>query len=78
MIATSPFVNTSVDDIPDLPSEAVNQPIRVWAIEETRMHLEGFDFVPGSADQIWHAQGKQVDRYLLHGAQRESRQEDKP
>jgi hypothetical protein len=31
------------------------------------MHLEGFDFVPGSADQIWHAQGQQVDRWQLDG-----------
>ena len=55
-------------DIPDLLRDAVNQPKRVWEIEETRMHLEGFDFVPGSANQIWHAQGEQVDRYVLHGA----------
>lgn len=29
------------------------------------MHLGGFDFIPGKPHQIWHAQGKQVDRYEL-------------
>ncbi|HAA50186.1 MAG TPA: hypothetical protein DCE43_10735, partial [Planctomycetaceae bacterium] len=28
---------------------------------------EGFDFVPGHPDQIWHSQGGQVDRYRLDG-----------
>ena len=54
-------------DIPETLTKAVNRPTRVWNIEETRMHLEGFDFVPGSPNQIWHAQGKGVDRYVLDG-----------
>ncbi len=53
-------------DIPDVLTEAINEPTRVWNIQETRMHLEGFDFVPGTPDQIWHAQGKWVDRYSLN------------
>lgn len=54
-------------DIPDpLPIPATkNQPTRVWEIQETKMHLEGFDFVPGHPNQIWEAQGSQVDRYEL-------------
>ena len=51
--------------IPDKLTSKVNQPIRFWMIEETRMHLEGFDFVPDHPDHIWHAQGGQVDRYQL-------------
>lgn len=54
-------------EIPDKLTEAVNRPARVWKIQETKMHLEGFDFVPGHPSQIWHAQGKQVDRYELEG-----------
>lgn len=54
-------------DIPDTITDAINDPVRVWQIQETKMHLEGFDFVPGHPDQIWHAQGKQVDRYRLDG-----------
>jgi len=54
-------------DIPDKLTDVVNQPARVWEIQETKMHLEGFDFVPGHPNQIWHAQGKQVDRYELEG-----------
>jgi len=54
-------------DIPQKLTEAVQQPTRVWDIQETLMHLEGFDFVPGQGNQIWHAQGGQVDRYVLEG-----------
>lgn len=54
-------------DLPETLTEAVNQPTRRWDIQETRMHLEGFDFIPGQPDQIWHAQGKWVDRYQLDG-----------
>ena len=52
-------------DLPDEPTGDVQQPTRVWKIAETQMHLEGFDFVPGKRNQVWHAQGKQVDRYEL-------------
>ena len=51
--------------IPDRLTEEVRYATRVWPIQETRMHLEGFDFVPGRADRIWHAQGNQVDLYEL-------------
>ena len=54
-------------DIPEQLTDAVNQPTQVWNIQETRMHLEGFDFIPGTPNQIWHAQGKGVDRYVLDG-----------
>ncbi len=54
-------------DLPPSLTNSINQPTRVWAIQETRTHLEGFDFVPGTADQIWHAQGKWIDRYQLGG-----------
>ncbi len=53
--------------IPDTLSEAENQPTRVWEILETTSHLEGFDFIPCRSNQIWHAQGSQVDRYELAG-----------
>lgn len=53
--------------IPEQLTEQVNVPVRVWSIQETRMHMEGFDFVPGHPDQIWHAQGAAVDRYVLEG-----------
>ncbi len=54
-------------DIPKKLTAAVNQPVRVWNIQESKTHLEGFDFVPGHPNQVWHAQGKQVDRYELEG-----------
>ncbi|MEA1952310.1 MAG: hypothetical protein U9N87_13075, partial [Planctomycetota bacterium] len=57
-------------NIPDKLTAAVNQPVRVWNILESKMHLEGFDFVPGHPNQLWHAQGKQVDRYELEGLPR--------
>ncbi|MBO10139.1 MAG: hypothetical protein CMJ68_05195 [Planctomycetaceae bacterium] len=53
--------------LPAKLDKTVQQPTRVWEIAETRMHLEGFDFVPGRPDQIWHSQGGQVDRYRLGG-----------
>lgn len=54
-------------DLPEQLNDEVQQPRRVWHITESRMHPEGFDFVPGRAAEIWHAQGTQVDRYRLHG-----------
>ena len=51
--------------IPDQLTNQPQQPTRVWHIAEPIMHLEGFDFVPGEASQIWHAQGSEVDRYEL-------------
>ena len=54
-------------DIPDELGDAVVQPVRVWPIQETVLHLEGFDFIPGTKDEIWHAQNSQVDRYRLDG-----------
>jgi glycosyl hydrolase family 10 len=54
-------------EIPKQLTAAVNQPMRVWTIQETRMHLEGFDFIPGKPNQIWHCQGGWVDRYELQG-----------
>ena len=55
-------------ELPENLTDTVNQPTRVWEIEESRMHLEGFDFIPGHPNQIWHAQGEQVDRYELERA----------
>ena len=52
-------------DLPEKLDDSPQQPTRVWQIAENRMHLEGFDFVPGVPHQIWHAQGNQVDRYEL-------------
>ncbi|MEE3371872.1 MAG: glycerophosphodiester phosphodiesterase family protein [Planctomycetota bacterium] len=52
-------------DLPEQLTEKIQQPTRVWAIAENRSHLEGFDFLPGNPDQIWHAQGSHVDHYEL-------------
>ena len=52
-------------DLPERLTDDILQPTRVWPIVESRSHLEGFDFIPGHPSQIWHAQGKQVDRYEL-------------
>ena len=52
-------------NLPKTLSETEQQPTRVWEIAENRTHLEGFDFVPGKPMQIWHSQGRQVDRYQL-------------
>ena len=54
-------------EIPKTLTDDVVQPIRVWPIQETVMHLEGFSFIPGTKDEIWHAQSSQVDRYKLIG-----------
>ena len=54
-------------EIPEELTEDVVQPVRVWPIQETVLHLEGFDFIPGTNNEIWHAQSSQVDRYRLHG-----------
>ena len=56
--------------IPAELTESINRPTRVWPIQESRMHLEGFDFVPGQPGRIWHAQGEQVDLYELTGLSR--------
>ncbi|WP_166825712.1 glycerophosphodiester phosphodiesterase [Thalassoroseus pseudoceratinae] len=53
--------------LPKTLPEEIQQPNRVWHIAESHMHAEGFDFIPGEPGQIWHAQGKQVDRYQLDG-----------
>ena len=52
-------------DVPDDLTNEPQLPTRVWHIAENGMHLEGFDFVPGTTHQIWHAQGGQVDHYEL-------------
>ena len=52
-------------NIPDRLTDKCQQPVRVWHIAQPVMHLEGFDFVPGEPDQIWHCQGNEVDRYQL-------------
>lgn len=52
-------------EIPETLSDEVVYPVRVWDVQGTRSHLEGFDFVPGAPDRIWHAQGDQVDEYIL-------------
>ena len=52
-------------DLPEKLTDEIQQPRRVWHITESRMHPEGFDFIPGRPNQIWHAQGKQIDRYEL-------------
>ena len=62
-------------DIPDELGDAVVQPVRVWPIQETVLPLEGFDFIPGTKDEIWHAQNSQVDRYRLDGIGVEIEQE---
>jgi len=54
-------------ELPESLGNGVLYPSRVWQIKESQTHLEGFDFVPGQNAQIWHAQGKQVDRYELSG-----------
>ena len=64
-------------DLPEKLTDVVNQPTRVWPIQESRMHLEGFDFVPGQPNQLWHAQGEQVDRYELGGIGGPDRQDSK-
>ena len=50
-------------ELPQLLSDDVINPTRVWPIQETVQHLEGFDFIPGTTNEIWHAQDSQVDRY---------------
>jgi len=52
-------------DITGIEGEHERAPLRVWAVPESRMHLEGFDFVPGKPGEIWHAQGKVVDHIRL-------------
>lgn len=52
-------------DISGLDGEETRSPLRAWKVPETRMHLEGFDFVPGKKGEIWHAQGTVVERLRL-------------
>lgn len=59
-------------EIPDKLGDLPVLPQRVWTIKETRLHLEGFDFLPGRLDEIWHAQGKHVQRYLLDAPKRKT------
>ncbi|MCA9095672.1 MAG: hypothetical protein KDA68_19465, partial [Planctomycetaceae bacterium] len=54
-------------DLPDKLTDDLQQPKRVWHIAEPVSHLEGFDFIPGHPNQIWHAQGREVNRYELIG-----------
>lgn len=51
----------------EMRPEGMNFPSRVWPVTENRMHLEGFDFIPGTPNEIFHAQGSQVDRWRLEG-----------
>lgn len=51
--------------LPEKLTEERQRPVAHWHVPESRMHLEGFDFVPGKPCQIWHAQGRQVDRLEL-------------
>ena len=51
--------------IPDELSENIVKPVKVWRIPEDYSHAEGFDFVPGKHDEIWHAQYKHIDRIKL-------------
>ena len=51
--------------IPDqLPTKPVT-PVKVWRIPELFSHAEGFTFVPGTTDEIWHAQYRCVERIRL-------------
>ncbi len=52
-------------ELPTTLDETIQRPTRVWQIAENAMHLEGFAFVPERPDEIWHAQGREVDRYRL-------------
>ncbi|MFL2865897.1 MAG: glycerophosphodiester phosphodiesterase [Pirellulaceae bacterium] len=47
-----------------LPTTPVS-PVKVWRIPELFSHAEGFTFVPGTDDQIWHAQYRYVERIRL-------------
>lgn len=51
--------------IADLQADAENEPRHIWPIAESATHLEGFAFAPDKPNQIWHAQGSQVDRWEL-------------
>ena len=51
----------------EIRTDGITLPVRVWPIAESIMHLEGFDFVAGRPDEIWHAQGSQVDHWQLVG-----------
>ena len=66
-MAVWPVLGLFEFDLPKKLTDAINQPTRVWPIQETKMHLEGFAFVPDKPNQLWHSQGKQVDLYELKG-----------
>ncbi|MEC9096938.1 MAG: hypothetical protein VX776_09915, partial [Planctomycetota bacterium] len=51
--------------IPESLNESPVQPTRVWKIPELYTHAEGFAFLPGTVDEIWHAQSKHVERIKL-------------
>jgi len=51
--------------IPDTLTETPVNPKKVWRIPELFSHAEGFMFVPGKVDEIWHAQVRHVDRIRL-------------
>ena len=53
-------------ELPETLATTAQLPSRVWKIQETKMHLKHFDFIPGRPDEFWQAQGKQVDRYELN------------
>ncbi len=52
-------------DLSDIDLNRRQTPVRSWTVPETRMHLEGFDFLPGKSNRIWHAQGKLVNCFDL-------------
>lgn len=52
----------------ELPSELTDEvvrPSKVWRVPELFSHAEGFDFVPGKPNEIWHAQYRHIDRIRL-------------
>jgi len=42
--------------ISDSLTEIIQQRTRVWPIQENVLHLEGFEFIAGTQDEIWRAQ----------------------
>ncbi len=52
--------------IPEELSETPVTPNKVWKIPELYTHSEGFEFVPGTDNEIWHAQSSAVERIRLN------------
>lgn len=52
-------------DISGFQGDQSIAPRRMWAVPETLIHHEGFDFVSGRPGVIWHAQGKAVEELTL-------------